>query len=162
MGSLVVARPTMSESLRYYLCARCRALAFICTSCDRGQVYCPGDCARVARETSQREANRRYARTAGARLKSAARSQRYRDRRFVTDQGSLSDSSRAVLDPSTTNAVAELSPNELAPTIKLKTDAGIGTGFQCSFCGCWSKWLRRGPVRRRSARFGYIIKERHL
>ena len=152
----------MPESLRYFLCAGCRALTFICTSCDRGQVYCPGDCARVARKTSRLEANRRYARTAGGRLKSAARSQRYRDRRFVTDQGSLSDCSRVVLDPSTTNAVAETSSTELPPIMKLKPDAGIASGFQCSFCGCWSKWIRRGPLRRRSARFGYIIKERHL
>ena len=152
----------MSESLRYFLCARCRALTFICTSCDRGQVYCPGDCARVARKTSRREANQRYARTAGGRLKSAARSQRYRDRRCVTDQGSLSDGSRVVLAPSTTNAVVETSSNELPPITKLKTDAAIGKGFRCSFCGFWSKWIRRGPLRRRSARFGYTIKERHL
>jgi len=152
----------MSESLRYYLCARCRALTFICTSCDRGQIYCPGDCARVARETSRREANRRYARTAKGLLSSAGRSKRYRVRRCVTDQGSLSDCSRVVLDPSTTNAVAETSFTEPPPIMKLKPDAGLGNGFQCSFCGCWSKWLRRGPLRRRSARFGYIIKERHL
>src|ERR1035438_4885288 len=92
----------MSESLRYFLCARCRALTFICTSCDRGQVYCPGDCARVARKTSRREANQRYARTAEGRRKSAARSQRYRHRQFVTGHGSLSDGSHDVLDASTT------------------------------------------------------------
>ena len=153
----------MSESLRYFLCARCRTWTFICTSCDRGQVYCAGDCARVARQASRRQANRRHARTAGGRLKSAARSQRYRDRQCVTDQGSLSDCTRVVLDPSTTNAVAETSSNELPPIIERKTDGGIGNGFQCSFCGCWSTWIRRGPLRRRrSARFGYNIKERHL
>src|SRR5664279_1955223 len=152
----------MPESLRRFLCARCRAVAFICTPCDRGQLYCPGDCAREARQSSRREANRRYARTAEGRRKSAARSQRYRDRQFVTGHGSLSDCSRVVLDPSTTNAVAETSSTELLPIMKPKPDAGIGSGFQCSFCGCWSKWIRRGPLRRRSARFGYIIKERHL
>ena len=153
----------MSESLRYFLCARCRTWTFICTSCDRGQVYCAGDCARVARQASRREANRRHARTAGGRLKSAARSQRYRDRHCVTDQGSLSDCTRVVLDPSTTNAVAETSSNELPPITELKADAATGNGLRCSFCGRWSQpWIRHAPLRRRSARSGYIIKERRL
>jgi hypothetical protein len=149
----------MPESLRHFLCARCRALTFICTSCDRGQVYCPGDCARAARQSSRREANRRYARTAGGRLKSASRSQRYRDRQRVTDQGSLSDCSRVVLDTSTTNSVAETSSNALPPITELKSGAALGNGLRCSFCGYWSQWTRRGPLRRRSARSGYIIKE---
>src|ERR1035438_3563683 len=68
-----------------------------------------GECARAARQSSRREANRRYARTDEGRRKSAARSQRYRDRQFVTGHGSLSDGSRDVLDASTTNAVAETS-----------------------------------------------------
>ena len=153
----------MPESLRRFLCARCRAVAFICASCDRGQIYCPGDCARAARQSSRREANRRYARTAKGRLKSAARSQRYRDRRFVTDHGSLPDCSRVVLDASTTNAVAETSSNELPPTTELKSNAAIGNKLRCSFCGCWSEpWIRHAPLRRRSARSGYIIKERRL
>ena len=153
----------MSESLRYFLCARCRTWTFICTSCDRGQVYCAGDCARVARQASRREANRRHARTAGGRLKSAARSQRYRDRHCVTDQGSLSDCTRVVLDPSTTNAVAETSSNELPPFTERKSDAAIGNGLLCSFCDRWSQpWIRHAPLRRRSARSGYIIKERRL
>src|SRR5450631_2722642 len=105
----------MSDTVRRFLCAGCRTVAFICTPCDRGQLYCPGDCAREARQSSRREANRRYARTAEGRLKSAARSQRYRDRQFVTDHGSLSDCSRDVLDASTTNGVAETSSNELPP-----------------------------------------------
>ena len=153
----------MPESLRRFLCARCRAVAFICASCDRGQIYCPGECARAARQSSRREANRRYARTAEGRLKSAARSQRYRDRQFVTGHGSLSDCSRDVLDASTTNAVAETSSNELPPITELKSDAAIGNGLRCSFCGRWSQpWIRHAPLRRRSARSGYIIKERRL
>jgi len=153
----------MPESLRRFLCARCRAAAFICTPCDRGQIYCPGECARAARQSSRREANRRYARTDEGRRKSAARSQRYRDRQFVTDHGSLSDCSRDVLDASTTNAVAETSSNELPPITEFKSDAAIGNGLRCSFCGRWSQpWIRHAPLRRRSARSGYIIKERRL
>ncbi len=153
----------MPESLRRFLCARCRAVAFICTSCDRGQLYCPGDCARAARQSSRREANRRYARSPEGRLKSAARSKRYRIRRCVTDQGSLDDCSRVVLVASTTNAVAETSSNEPPPTTELKSDAAIGNGLQCWFCGRWcGPWIRHGPLRRRPVRSGYFIKERRL
>jgi hypothetical protein len=153
----------MPESLRRFLCARCRAVAFICTSCDRGQLYCPGDCARAARQSSRREANRRYARTDEGRRKSAARSQRYRDRNSVTGHGSLPDSLRVVLDASTTNAVAETSSKDLPPITELKSEAAISNAVQCSFCGGWSQpWIRHAPLRRRSARSGYIIKERRL
>lgn len=154
----------MPESLRRFLCRRCLAAVFICTSCDRGQVYCSGDCARAARQSSRREANRRYARTAEGRLKSAARSQQYRDRRQrVTDQGSLSDGLRVVLAASTTNAVAETSSDASPPIAELKSDAAIGNGVRCLFCGRWfGPWIRHAPLRRRSARSGYIIKERRL
>src|SRR5450631_1542804 len=153
----------MSDTVRRFLCAGCRTVAFICTPCDRGQRYCPGDCARAARQSSRREANRRYARSTEGRLNGAARSKRYRNRRCVTDQGSLPDCSRVVLDASTTNAVAETSSNELPPITELKSDAAIGNGLQCSFCGRWcGPWIRHGPLRRRSARSGYFIKERRL
>ena len=31
-------------SARLFLCAGCRAQALICSCCDRGQIYCAGDC----------------------------------------------------------------------------------------------------------------------
>ena len=37
----------MRESARRFLCAGCGTEVFICTACDRGQRYCPGDCART-------------------------------------------------------------------------------------------------------------------
>ena len=151
----------MLESLRRFLCARCCAVAFICTPCDRGQRYCPGDCARATRQSSRREANRRYARTTEGRLKSAERSQRYRDRHSVTDHGSLPDCPRDVLDASTTNDVVKTSSNALPPIAKPDSGEAIGDGVQCSFCRCWSQpWIRHAPLRRRSARPGYFIKER--
>ena len=35
-----------AASARLFLCAGCRAQALICSCCDRGQIYCAGDCAR--------------------------------------------------------------------------------------------------------------------
>lgn len=33
---------------RFFLCALCRRQALICSHCDRGQIYCAGDCRRAA------------------------------------------------------------------------------------------------------------------
>jgi hypothetical protein len=117
----------MPESIRRFLCARYCTVAFIYTPCDRGQRYCPGDCACAARQSSRREANRRYARTTEGRLKSAERSQRYRDRQCVTDHGSLADCPRGVLDASATNAVAKTSANDLPPIAKADSGEAIGS-----------------------------------
>lgn len=35
-----------SSSARFYLCVRCYSHALICSSCDRGQIYCTPECAR--------------------------------------------------------------------------------------------------------------------
>ncbi len=154
----------MRESIRRFLCAGCGIEVFICTVCDRGQRYCPGDCARAARRRSQREANGRYRRTPRGRQKSAERSQRYRDRRRVTDQGSLSHGSCAVLDASATTVVSK--PSSIVQLLLIsaeETPAAIGHAVQCSFCRCWCKpWIRHAPLRRRSARPRYVRMERLL
>ncbi len=84
----------MLSSARFYLCARCRLQSVICRTCDRGQIYCAGDCASASRRQSQREACQRYNKTHRARTLNAERQRRYRLRQRtqtnerVTDQGS--------------------------------------------------------------------------
>ena len=74
---------------RFFLCARCRTQVVICCRCDRGQIYCAGDCAQEARRRSRREAGRRYQRSRDGRFAHAERNRRYRVRRKnVTHQGS--------------------------------------------------------------------------
>ena len=41
-----------AASARLFLCAGCRMQVVICSCCDRGQIYCAGDCARRARRHS--------------------------------------------------------------------------------------------------------------
>jgi hypothetical protein len=47
-------------SARLFLCAGCRAQALIWSCCDRGQIYCAGDCGSHARRRDQRAAGARY------------------------------------------------------------------------------------------------------
>ena len=76
-------------SCRMFLCGRCRAQVLICRRCDRGQIYCVGTCAQLARRDRQREARRRYQATPRGRAMHADRSRRYRARQHsVTDHSS--------------------------------------------------------------------------
>jgi hypothetical protein len=75
-------------SCRMFLCGRCRTQVLVCRRCDRGQIYCIGNCAKEARRDNQRESRRRYQATPRGRAMHAARNRRYRARqRRVTDHG---------------------------------------------------------------------------
>jgi len=80
----------MQTSSRLYQCARCHVQVIICSRCDRGQRYCPGDCARAARTESLKRASRKYQSSRAGRFNNAARQQRFRaqQKQKVTQQGS--------------------------------------------------------------------------
>lgn len=158
----------MHDSLRRFLCAGCGQAVFICPLCDRGQRYCAGTCAGLARRRSRREANRRYQRTLRGRLGGAERSRRYRERRRVTDQGSLPPAVRDVLPvgsatetqtPAPTPTRASRSTDDPAKEIagRIGTDAA-----RCCFCRQrHSQFIRHAPFRRRSS--SHIVrKERNF
>ena len=69
----------MEPPARHYLCARCHTAVLICGHCDRGQRYCAGDCAKLARTQSLQDAGQRYQTSRSGRLNHAARQRRYRD-----------------------------------------------------------------------------------
>ena len=51
---LFYAPPALAgpDRLGFFLCADCRNQVVVCSGCDRGQVYCAGDCARRARQAT--------------------------------------------------------------------------------------------------------------
>jgi len=72
---------------RLYHCCRCGMQVCICAQCDCGNLYCPRECAELARRESVRRASARYQRTLRGARKHAERQQRYRERkRDVTHQ----------------------------------------------------------------------------
>lgn len=100
----------LEPAARRFLCARCRAPVLVCSSCDRGQIYCASGCSALARRQSQRAAAQRYQRTRCGRFMHAARTRRWRERQAVlaslsvaavaqsvTHQGSQVATSDAVL-----------------------------------------------------------------
>jgi hypothetical protein len=86
-------------SYRLYNCARCAAQVRICRSCDHGNVYCAGPCARIRRRECARRAGARYHRSRRGAHRHAARQRAYRarSRDEVTHQGSPSVAARCTL-----------------------------------------------------------------
>jgi hypothetical protein len=129
----------MENTARLYNCARCHRQVVICSDCDRGNIYCHGGCAEMARRASLRAAGQRYQQTRQGRLTHAQRQHRYRARRQkVTHQGS-----------------PQPPPNDPLPTDLETPDGRPGADskpmprLHCHFCGgeC-GPFLRNGPLRR--------------
>lgn len=150
-------------ALRRYSCARCRRLCLICSRCDRGQLYCAGDCRKRTREESQRRAGAKYQQTPWGRRRHAARQARYRRRpeQKVTHQGSPlagdfvqpfgaadfpnaakeePDVRRRSLPPLSLALLCAVAPPAPAPSQET-------TSFRCDFCGdAQSPFTRRVPL----------------
>jgi hypothetical protein len=101
----------MPASGRFFVCVRCRVQVIVCRRCDRGQIYCDGDCSLVARQSSIREAGRRYQRSRNGRLAHAERMRRYRGRlNKVTHQGSAAPAADALLQATPTTSAKATTP----------------------------------------------------
>ena len=88
------------ETLRFFLCAKCRRQVLICSACDRGNLYCSDSCRASRRKESRRAATRRYQSTFRGAQKHAARQHRYRLQvQKVTHRGSARESTASYSIP---------------------------------------------------------------
>lgn len=128
----------MDVSGRRYLCASCRTAVLICSHCDRGQRYCAGDCARLARTLSLGAAGQRYQLSLPGRYKHAACQRCYRARQTkVTHQGSPPQPPSDLLLAIPTLCVEITSP----------------LPWHCHFCGALQvQFVRQSFLRRRIRR----------
>lgn len=136
-------------SARLFVCAGCRRQVLICSCCDRGQIYCAGDCAPRARHRSLRAAGRRYQTSHRGRLAHAVRARRYRARRKkVTHHGSPL--------PPPDDLLASGSPM-IASDTKASTDRPSPSASRCHWCGrrCSAR-VRQGFLCRRVRRRGAV------
>ncbi len=141
-----------AASARMFVCAGCRHQALICSRCDRGQIYCPGNCAPHARRLSLLAAGRRYQTSRRGRLAHAVRARRYRARgNKVTHHGSPILPTDGLLTPSSPMSASDAK----APTDRLSPSAS-----RCHWCGrrC-SALVRQGFLRRRVSRRAVV--QRH-
>ncbi len=115
----------MCTSSRLYHCCHCHAQVIICSHCDHGQRYCPGQCRHQARSESLKRAAIKYQFSRAGRFNNAVRQQRFRQRlrQKVTHHGSLQTSTHAVL------------ANKPSSDEKHPWQAPMQCTLYCHFCG---------------------------
>ena len=89
-----------SEANRLFNCVACHKLRFICSKCDRGNIYC-ATCAPERRLQARRRASARYQATIRGKRMHADRQRKYRERlkmQKVTHNGSKQLYRRALLE----------------------------------------------------------------
>ncbi len=142
-----------AASARLFVCAECRCQVQICSCCDRGQIYCAGNCAPHTRRRSLLAAGRRYQTSRRGRLAHAVRARRYRARgKKVTHHGSP--------HLPTDGLLASSSPMS-ASDAKASTDRPSPSASHCHWCGrrCLAL-IRQGFLRRRARRGGVVQNDR--
>lgn len=99
----------MEPSARLYSCACCHQLVVLCSTCDRGNIYCFDGCAEQQRTRSMRSANKTYRNTFNGKRNAARRQSRFREcarertsptppaEEIVTHQGSEGDASAVAM-----------------------------------------------------------------
>jgi len=119
----------MAYPPRLFNCARCASQVVICSHCDRGQIYCAGDCARAARKESLNQSGQRYQASRSGQLNHAARQARYRERKQkVTHQGSSRGARHDSLAQQLKWLFREMPANTIRP------NPAITTELTCHFC----------------------------
>ena len=131
----------MGERLvRMYECRRCGTWVGVCSECERGQVYCAGECAQLSRRESLRRAGSRYQSSRRGAHRHAARQRRWRQQRrsdcdmqIVTHQ-----SCTALMATCTVSAVperAEPTSHEAGDDKNNSTIDSLGADVSgCDFC----------------------------
>lgn len=122
-----------ATTYRLYHCQRCGMQVYICAQCDCGNVFCPGECAELARRESVRRAGARYQRSFRGARKHAERQRRYRERQKseVTHQTfSLGTTGCSVSrHPITASELIDVDSKE-SPRPHIRFRQG-----RCAFCG---------------------------
>ena len=141
----------MCRSARIYSCARCNCIVIICSQCDRGNIYCAGECAAQARQEKQAKAQKSYQNSPKGHRLHALRQQKYRQRQLekVTHQSSQQLVPYDVLttpckekttrdEPPLRELVVSLGTDEVLKKTSEVTETATEAGkpdLHCHFCG---------------------------
>jgi hypothetical protein len=126
-----------TSTARFVICTNCHFQFYICSQCDRGNIYCGSTCATIARKKHDKNASQRYQNTLNGKICHALRQKRYRARQQnlknkVTHQGSQ-----------TPPNCVPLSAHLLKMPTQHQTPDNF-TQIYCNFCGkICSKYVRQ-------------------
>ncbi len=144
-----------AESHRLYVCARCGEQVHICRRCDRGQIYCAGDCAAMRRHDSRKRAAARYQASRHGAIQHAARQRRWRARtrhaeQRVTHQGSLGDGDAGTVAAHSSTPLRALAYASSATRQRSFVPRHAAPVPRCTFCGrALSPFMRLHALRPR-------------
>ncbi len=102
----------------YIACKECSLIFLICRSCWRGQKYCSFDCKARGYKKVRSKAQKKYSKTANAKIYHRKRQNKYRQNKKVTDQTSK-----------------KLNPFVKESERKLTTNQRLLFGNTCFLCG---------------------------
>ena len=128
--------PTCPAPFRQGVCP-CGIVFFVCSACERGQVYCSLPCREQARRAQCRAANLRHQQSPEGRLDHRDHQRRHRARHAerVTDHTYAAASAYATLAPPARAALR----TPLLPVTRTLSPAW--PGLVCHFCGRRGRWL---------------------
>ena len=112
---------------RRFHCCRCKKVTYICSHCDRGQMYCSKRCRDEARRDCLRDAGARYQRTRRGRENHARRQHRYRVRK--------SSGEKVTHHPCRTEAVPSTVVACCTPSMPKAIEHSPTVQSRCDFCG---------------------------
>lgn len=136
----------MKETARLFNCVLCHELVNICSDCDRGNIYCSEHCSTIARQSSMREAGKRYQSTFQGRLNHAKRQADYRRRQ----QEKIEDTEKVTHRGSQVNPSDDLLA--IVPTAEKIEYLAVAVRQNrcCDFCSRGEfQYFRQGFVRHR-------------
>lgn len=142
------------KTYRLYSCGRCAEQVRICCDCDRGNLYCAGECAQIRRRESLRRAGERYQLSYRGSCLHAARQRAWRSRRAqkVTHQGSLPSAVLVIVAATSTQRTFQRTHVDIqsiqSPPQPHSMPRVARSAQRCSFC--WRAlppFARLGPLR---------------
>ena len=146
------------QPIRRFFCGNCDQEVYICSHCDRGNIYCGKTCSKFQRQKKHRESNRRSRKHPLCKKKAAQRQQRYRKnlekrklknsaiKLKVTEQGTPKTRDHSIMTSKSINCNLKLNNKGKTrsalrtsehPISRLKRllSREVGT-YCCSFCKC--------------------------
>jgi hypothetical protein len=125
------------------MCVACGQQVKLCTSCDRGNIYCSKECSKRQRQKSVKRAKRRYQQSFHGAVKHAASQKAYceRQKKKVMDQGSVEAGSDVIV-------LKVKEEDSLKPQL-IELSIEESGRARCHMCRRWcGPFARLGPWRR--------------
>lgn len=137
---------------RTYQCKKCLKISDICSSCDRGQVYCSATCREECRGLSSKRSQARYRQSLKGRIRRSVQSRKYR-KKIEGHQGSEKPCSNVTAEDEKSEVKTNVSKPESQSALSSHQKTLDSLVRQCVLCGkqsCLPQMYRFGFLTRKT------------